>query len=464
MRQTGKTAKPAGQGGSVDGDAGPDCAASGGLAKREVDMGLANGSASNGQLGGAPRSGRRALFYSHDTFGLGHLRRTRAIANALAEAHPGLSVIIISGSPVIGSFEYGNGVDYVRVPGVVKQPNGDYSTMNLKVDLDEAVRLREAVIRETAACFAPDLLIVDKEPAGFRGELLPTLDMLRRQGTHIVLGVRDVMDDPALLRPEWERKGAAQALQSYYDDIVVYGLESIHEPLACLGLPPSVQQRIRYTGYLRRELPQEPHLVEYPPIARGRFVLVTTGGGGDGDHLIDWVLSAYESPSAPEVPALICFGPFISRDQRRSFLERVSRLERVDAIAFDAKIEHLMNRASAIVAMGGYNTFCEILSLDKPALIVPRARPRLEQTIRARRAAELGLVRVLEDPEETGRGRREPAVMAQAIGDVLSSPRPSEAYVAGLLDGLETIVEASEAWLTHRSAAALRRRHGEAVA
>jgi predicted glycosyltransferase len=176
------------------------------------------------------------------------------------------------------------------------------------------------------------------------------------------------------------------------------------------------------------------------------------------------VLSAYESPAAPEVPALICFGPFISREQRRNFLERVSRLERVDAIAFDAKIEHLMNRASAIVAMGGYNTFCEILSFDKPALIVPRARPRLEQTIRARRAAELGLVSVLEDPEETGRGRREPAVMAQAIRDVLGSPRPSEAYVAGLLDGLETIVEASEAWLTHRSTAASHPRYGEAVA
>src|SRR5262249_42323024 len=134
-------------------DAGPACAESDGLAKREVDMGLANGPASNGELNGVLRSGRRALFYSHDTFGLGHLRRTRAIANALVGAHPGLSVIIISGSPVIGSFEYGNGVDYVRVPGVVKQPNGDYSTMNLKVDLDEAVRLREAIIREAASTF-----------------------------------------------------------------------------------------------------------------------------------------------------------------------------------------------------------------------------------------------------------------------------------------------------------------------
>jgi predicted glycosyltransferase len=429
-------------------------------------MGLANGSVANGQVGGGTRRGSRALFYSHDTFGLGHLRRTRAIANALVGAHPGLSVIIISGSPVIGSFEYGNGVDYVRVPGVVKQPNGDYSTMNLKVDVDEAVRLREALIRETASSFSPELLIVDKEPTGFRGELLPTLDMLRQRGARIVLGVRDVMDDPALLRPEWERKGAGEALQRYYDDIVIYGLESVHEPLACLDLPASVRQRIRYTGYLRRELPQEPHLVEYPPVARGRFVLVTTGGGGDGEHLIDWVLSAYECATPPSVPALICFGPFISREQRRNFLERVSRLEQVDAIAFDAKIEHLMNRASAIVAMGGYNTFCEILSLDKPALIVPRARPRLEQTIRARRAAELGLVRVLEDPQETGKGPREPAVMARAISDVLGSPRPSEAYMPGLLDGLDTIVEASEAWLRRRPVApAPHQRYGkEAVA
>jgi predicted glycosyltransferase len=464
MRQTGKTAKPTGQDRRV-GEVPDPNAASGGLAKREGDMGLANGSVASGQVGGGMRRGSRALFYSHDTFGLGHLRRTRAIANALVQAHPGLSVIIISGSPVIGSFEYGNGVDYVRVPGVVKQPNGDYSTMNLKVDLDEAVRLREAVIRETASCFSPELLIVDKEPAGFRGELLPTLDMLRQRGAHIVLGVRDVMDDPTLLRPEWERKGAAEILERYYDDIVVYGLESIHRPLAALGLPAKIEQHIRYTGYLRRELPQEPHLVEYPPVARGRFVLVTTGGGGDGEHLIDWVLSAYECPTPPSVPALICFGPFISRDQRRSFLERVSRLKRVDAIAFDAKIEHLMNRASAIVAMGGYNTFCEILSLDKPALIVPRARPRLEQTIRARRAAELGLVQVLEDPQETGTAPRDPAVMAKAISDVLVSPKPSEAYVAGLLDGLDNIVEASVAWLRHGVEPAPSPRYGkEAVA
>ncbi len=42
-----------------------------------------------------------------------------------------------------------------------------------------------------------------------------------------------------------------------------------------------------------------------------------------------------------------------------------------------------MARAIGVVAMGGYNTFCEILSFDKRAIIVPRTAPRMEQYIRA---------------------------------------------------------------------------------
>jgi len=72
-----------------------------------------------------PRSGPRILIYSHDTMGLGHLRRCRTIAHALVERHKDLSVLIISGSPVIGNFEFGSGVDYVRIPGVPKLPDRD---------------------------------------------------------------------------------------------------------------------------------------------------------------------------------------------------------------------------------------------------------------------------------------------------------------------------------------------------
>lgn len=385
----------------------------------------------------------RVLIYSHDTFGLGHLRRSRAIANALAEGRPGVSVVIISGSPVIGNFEFGSGVDYVRIPGVTKLPEGDYRSLNLNVSLDDAVGLRQSLILQTAESFRPDVFIVDKEPTGFRGEVVPALEHLQGRGCRLVLGIRDVMDEPALLVPEWERKGALDALTRYYDEIWVYGLREVYEPLAALPLGAAVEKRITYTGYLRRDLPQESGLARYPKITRQPFVLVTTGGGGDGEDLIDWVISAYEADPALELPALIVFGPFINRDRRRSFLERVARHPKLDALSFETKLEVLMQKAAAVVAMGGYNTFCEILSLDKRALIVPRTRPRLEQHIRAVEAERLGLARMLGEED----GRRDPLRMAAALRGLATQPRPSQVVVPGLMEGLERIRERFAAML-----------------
>ncbi len=395
---------------------------------------------------GTGRRGARVLLYSHDTFGLGHLRRSRAIANALVEGWPGASVIIISGSPVIGNFDFGSGVDYIRIPGVTKLPDGHYRSLNLNVSLDEAVGLRQALILRAAETFRPDVLIVDKEPAGFRGEVLPALEYLGGRDCRLVLGIRDVMDEPALLSTEWERKGAKDALARYYDEIWVYGLKDVYQPLAALGLAPETSRRITYTGYIRREVPPEPALTRHPKITRQPFVLVTTGGGGDGDELIDWVISAYEADPTLEIPALIVFGPFINRERRRAYLDRISRQPKLDALTFDTKIELLMEKAAAVVAMGGYNTFCEILSLDKRALIVPRTRPRLEQQIRAVEAERLGLVRMLSDVDAS----RSPARMADALRGLPSQPRPSEVVIPGLLDGLDRIRERFAAALAGR--------------
>jgi predicted glycosyltransferase len=377
----------------------------------------------------------RILIYSHDTFGLGHLRRSRAIANALVSGRPDVSVVIVSGSPVIGSFEFGPGVDYIRVPGVTKLPDGDYRTLNLNMPIEEAVGLRGAIIRQTAETFGPDCIIVDKEPTGFRGEMVPTLEGLSRRGCRIVLGVRDVLDDPGLLVPEWERKGANEVLDRFYDEIWVYGLSDIYRPLAGLGVPARLDAGTTYTGYLRRESPEPSPLNRYPRVTRQPFILVTTGGGGDGDDVIDWVISAYETDAGIEMPAMIVFGPFINRDRRRGFLERIARHPKLDAISFDTKLELLMRKAAAIVAMGGYNTFCEILSFDRPSLIVPRMQPRLEQLIRAKQAERLGVARMLAETE----GRRDPAAMAAALKALPGQPRPSEIVVPGLLDGLDVI-------------------------
>src|SRR6185295_17679441 len=234
----------------------------------------------------------RVLIYSHDSFGLGHIRRCRTIAHALAEAFPKLKVLIVSGSPIIGSFDFKMRVDFVRVPGIIKLRNGDYVPLEQNGSIQETTALRSSLITETAVKFAPDVFIVDKEPLGLRGELEHTLDALKARGTRLVLGLRDVLDEPEALAQEWQRKRAIPALEQLYDDIWIYGLKAIYDPLAGLGLSPSIARKTTFTGYLRRSLPAAPPTALFDDLSKR--ILVTTGGGGDGELLIDWALSAYE--------------------------------------------------------------------------------------------------------------------------------------------------------------------------
>lgn len=384
----------------------------------------------------------RVLIYSHDTFGLGHLRRCRRIAQSLVAHRKGLSVLILSGSPLIGSFEFRARVDFVRVPGVIKLRNGEYSSLSLHMDISEVMEMRASIIRHTAEVFSPDIFIVDKEPLGLRGEIQDTLVMLKERGTRLVLGLRDVMDDPDLLAVEWERKNPMPALRDLYDEILVYGLPQICSPLEGIDLPESVWRKITYTGYLRSTIPKAPQHESWENGIQSPFILVTTGGGGDGEQLIDTVIGAYENDADIPYPALLVLGPFMHPRRRRSFRSRVDKLDRIQAITFDTHLEQLMERAAGVVAMGGYNTFCEILSLNKRALILPRTKPRMEQYVRTSRAAELGLVRMLGYGEHNS-----PENMAIALRNLPNQPLPSDVVVPGLLEGLDNIHRLVDRWL-----------------
>ncbi|MCP4392578.1 MAG: hypothetical protein GY802_30090, partial [Gammaproteobacteria bacterium] len=134
--------------------------------------------------------------------------------------------------------------------------------------------------------------------------------------------------------------------------------------------------------------------------------------------------------------AIIVTGPFMPPAEQQEFHERCEALENVEILTFDSHIELLMEKALGIVAMGGYNTFCEILALDKPGLIIPRSVPRQEQLIRAERAVKLGLANML-DPA----GERDPQQMATAIRALPLQSKPSARQIPGLLAGHENIAE-----------------------
>jgi predicted glycosyltransferase len=374
----------------------------------------------------------RILMYSHDTFGLGHLRRCRTIAHALVEDYRGLEILIISGATIAGAFDYRARVDFVKIPSVIKLRNGEYESMERHRGLEETLKMRESIIRHTAETFQPDIFIVDKEPMGMKGEVESTLTYLKTRGTTLVLGLRDVMDAPHLLDAEWKRKNVMPKIAQYYDHIWVYGPPDFYDPLVGLEVPDSVRNKMNFVGFLQRSVPREETTSRRPD---SDYVLVTTGGGGDGADLVRDVLNAYKEDRSLDHRALVVLGPYMPARKRFKLTRKASSLPFVEVIEFDNRMEELVAGAKAVVAMGGYNTYCEILSFDKPALIVPRVQPREEQLIRATRATELGLVDMLL-PEESA----DPMRLADALRRLLIRQPPSvTAHESIRLEGLPHI-------------------------
>ncbi len=384
----------------------------------------------------------RILMYSHDTFGLGHLRRCRTIAHALVEDYRGLNILIISGATIAGAFDYRARVDFVKVPSVIKLRNGEYTSMASHIDLQETLKMRESIIRHTAETFQPDIFIVDKEPMGLKGEVEETLAYLKARGTTLVLGLREIMDAPHLLDAEWKKNGTMQKIDQYYDSIWVYGPPDFYDPLIGLDVPQGVRRKMDFVGFLQRSVSSSKTSVN---ARKDNYILVTTGGGGDGSDLIHDVMNAYEQDSSLQQKALVVLGPYMPVAERNKLLRKGSKISQIEVIEFDNHMEELIAGATGVVAMGGYNTYCEILSFDKPALIVPRVKPREEQLLRAQRASELGLVEMLL-PEQSANA----AIMADALKRLPHRESPSKSAGALRLDGLNHLSETVGHWLDSR--------------
>jgi predicted glycosyltransferase len=325
--------------------------------------------------------------YSHDTYGLGHIRRTMAIASHLAG--PDVNVLILTGSPIAGRFPFPDRVDFVRIPGMIKKTNDEYLPMSIKINPQHAVDIRTNIITATAQTFKPHLFIVDKEPLGLNKEVLPTLQWLRRclPKTRTILGLRDIMDEAEIVRSDWKKKGVYQILDELYSEIWIYGNQDLYDPICEYEMPDSVSCKMRFTGYIPRKMPSRDAVnrikKKYAIKADEKLVLVTTGGGGDGHAVMHNFLSMLEeAPKNQPFRSILITGPFMPKRDREEIFSRAKRLG-IRTWEFYQRMEHIMAAADLVVTMGGYNTICEILSQGTVSLVIPRETPRKEQLIRA---------------------------------------------------------------------------------
>lgn len=361
----------------------------------------------------------RVLLYSHDTYGMGHLRRNLAIARELLADPSGTRVVLASGSRVLDRVTRPAGLSCVELPPVVKTGRGEYRSADPQVDISLVTRARSAVLSDIVARWQPDVLLVDHAPHGMRGELLPVFDTVRTRspGTSVVLGLRDILDDPEQVRATWSAEGVYRTLEEVYDGVVVYGDPGVFDLADAYGIPAPLAEQVTYCGYVSNPRP----VAARRPDALGPdsdYLLGTVGGGGDG---VEVLAATAAAARATGLQAVLCTGPLMSQTDRDWLSAQTAGLPGVTVVEHLPDLAAVAAGARAVVSRGGYNSLVELTGLGVPTVVVPRVWPRVEQLLRAHAFADRGLVRVVNTAADTLQSEVTRTVHAALTGP--TSPR-----------------------------------------
>lgn len=393
------------------------------------------------------RASLRFALFTHDAFGLGHVRRSTRILRALAERAPGASLLLITGSPSTHLLRrLPEGADFLKIPTITTSGGQGTKPPTLSLSVVELAALRGEIVRRSLRAFQPDAFLVDNFPLGTRHELLPVLKELRDLPTRTALGLRDVVDPPEKVRKDWSKQGIHDVLDRLYDRILVYGMEEVLDAVEAYGLGEGAAGKLRYAGYVTEspgairpagELLAELDL-DRPPLVG------TVGGGGDGRPLLEAFVEA--AAGRPDTPALAITGELMSPQDRAAVRAAAAAVPSVRVLDRHDDLPSLMAAAELVVSMGGYNTTGEILAVGARAVVVPRtwrsgehdAKGKTgvdgEQAVRAEGLARMGLVTTLDASRLSGE------TLAAAMEDAASRPQPS-ADAALSLDGAGRVAE-----------------------
>ena len=372
-----------------------------------------------------PLNVRTLFLYAQDTHGMGHVTRTLTIARHVLARYPNAVAYVATASPVAGQLALPPRCDYIKLPTLLT-PDG----VRLAPPQEEEVkrhfrRLRGAILRDAVLGLEPDVVLVDHEPLGAKGEFADGLAALKAQRpeTRFVFGLRDIMDDTVRIRAQWRELGVYEALEHLYDGIAVYGSPALYDVAEAYGIPPCVRPKLHYCGYVVRDLPQgtpEGIRRQHGLPANGRLVLASVGSGRDGCAVLQHAGAAIARLQArdPDLSAIVVTGPFMPEEDAAILHSLATPRCRVVTQADNLQ---LFAAADAVVSMGGYNSVCEVLAAGRPLVVVPRATDKVEQEIRARLLAQHGLARCVH-PRELNAGR-----LADALEWALSCDRAAHA-------------------------------------
>jgi predicted glycosyltransferase len=320
-----------------------------------------------------------------------------AICEHLHETIADISILILTGSPMLHSFRVTKGIDYIKLPCLKRSEAGDLGVRFLDLESDEVIELRKQLILTSLRSFRPDVVFVDKKPAGLAGELEPALQYLKSSmpATKVVLVLRDILDAPAPTMEQWRKTRSDEAVEWFYDSVLVLGSAPIFDVREEYGFSPGVQSKVIHCGYVKRQPGRRSRSsirTELGVCADERLVLVTAGGGEDGCSLMQAYVSGLDLiPPEAKIKTVIVTGPEMPGHRCAQLRRELAGRRDVNVLEFTDDLMGYMDAADLVISMAGYNTVCELLTSHKRAILVPRVEPVAEQRIRAERMSAFGL-------------------------------------------------------------------------
>jgi predicted glycosyltransferase len=363
----------------------------------------------------------------------------------LSKLQPQPTILMVCGAKEVGAFNFPPGLDCLALPSIEKSALGEYRSRRLNVPLAELVKFRSATIRAAMESFDPDIVIADKVPGGFRGELTPALRWLKSRGrAKCVLGLREILDEPSTAIREWKRDHCDEVIDEHYSSVWVYGDQNVYDTAREYEFAQSTTKKCVYTGYLnamdvvRDEPGEEQEAISWP--TNKQTALCIVGGGDDGEAI---ATAFADATLPPQYAGVLVTGPFMSPTVRERLKMRAAASDRLHVHEFVTEPERFISKADCVISMGGYNTVCEVLAAGKPLLTVPRVDPRREQLIRAQRMHALGLLDYLL-PSNLNAG-----ALSSWVGSTHSSPRDARNVIR--FDGLRRVGELAQDLVSRRS-------------
>ena len=348
----------------------------------------------------APSAQQRALIYCQHILGMGHLIRSLAIARALEK----FDVVFVNGGEALSDLTIPAWVTVVNLPPMTS--DAEFRALKSTregVSVEHIQRARKHILLELMSKIRPDVVIIELFPFGrkrFAFELLPLLAHIRLSApsTKVVCSLRDIL----VTKPDQSRheNWVVSLMNRYFDLLLVHSdptFQTLDETFSrCHDLLCPIQ----HTGFVTQNPPlpaqcdstEEPGANEDTPL-----ILASIGGGRVGYELLDSTVRASLLLASLHPHRMLLFtGPYMPDSQYEQLRRLGNHGAHIEIRRFTTAFEPLMRRAALSVSMAGYNTCMNLLNAGTRALVLPfTGNKNDEQTIRARKLEERGLLTVL---------------------------------------------------------------------